>query len=166
MARLPDLDPVTQIALIGAVGVAALAVFIRAVVAGRRQYAGMPHRYPPAWTDAHIRLFADFRVAVGIALAATWLTLAATAPVMPQSFPFGRTEMLLTFALLLLTYAWVVLLTPRDWSRTVIGRVRFAPAIAVLLVWWVVLLGAALVTIAGAATGNAPSFSFSHGAFV
>ena len=163
MARRPDLDPLTQAALIGAVAVAVLALLVRTLVALHRQYAGVPHRYPDSWTDAHIRLFAQLRIAIGIALAATWVSLAAAAPHMPQSWPFGRTEMLLTLVVLLLSYAWIVLLTPRDWAQTVLGKLRFDRAIGVLVVWWVLLLGTALVTIMNAA--SAPSFIVLQGAY-
>jgi hypothetical protein len=73
------------------------------------------------------------------------------APRMPESWPFGLQETLLTVGLLLLSNAWLLLLIPSNWENTILDKVGFATTIGVLACWWTTLLGAVLLTIALAA---------------
>jgi hypothetical protein len=145
--HLPDLSPVTQAALLSTVAILAGAVLVRVTVFLRRQHTSAPPRYPGNWTDNQIRVFERLRVTVGIAVILIWAVLQVAAPSMPQGWPFGLVETLLTVALLLLANAWVSLLFPSKW-RYIVDKAGFATTIGVLAGWWITLLGAVLVTIA------------------
>jgi hypothetical protein len=77
--------------------------------------------------------------------------LRMAAPRMPESWPFGLAETILTVGLLLLVNAWVLLLVPSNWEYTV-RKLGFATAMGVLALWWIATLGALLWTIELAAT--------------
>ena len=64
-------------------------------------------------------MFELFRTAIGIALILIWGILRIAAPRMPESWPFGLAETILTVGLLLLVNAWVLLLVPSNWEYTV-----------------------------------------------
>ena len=74
---------------------------------------------------------------------------------MPQSAPFGLTEVVLTIVLLLLTNAWVLLVIPLDWQHTFVGKMNFDRAICFILVWWTILLGASVFAIVQSSTESA-----------
>jgi hypothetical protein len=149
--RHPDLDPVTQAVLLGTFAVLAGVVLIRVTVFFRRQYAGMPYRYPDSWTNDQVRVFELFRTVIGLALISTWGILRMAAPRMPESWPFGLVETILTVGLLLLINAWVLLLVPSNWEYTV-RKAGFATTMGVLALWWFTVLVALLWIIELAAT--------------
>ena len=149
--RHPDLDPTTQAVLLSAVAILAGVILIRVTVLFRRQYSRVPHRYPDSWTNDQAKVFERFRMAIGAALILTWATLQMAAPRMPESWPFGLQETILTVGLLLLSNAWLLLLIPSNWENTILDKVGFATTIGVLAWWWTTLLGAVLLTIALAA---------------
>ena len=122
-------------------------VLVRGTVAFHRFHSAVPHHYPACWTPNQIRFLEQIRVAVGLALVATWVGLLMAIPTMPESWPFGSRQALLTIALLLLTNAWILLIIPRDWEGTFFGRLNFHRALGCILVWWTVLLGASLLAV-------------------
>ena len=71
---------------------------------------------------------------------------------MPQSEPFGLTQVALTIVLLLLTNAWVLLVIPLDWQHTFVGRMNFDRAACFILLWWTILLSASIFAIVQSAT--------------
>jgi hypothetical protein len=142
----PNLDPVTQAALIGSIVMLTGVVLIRAVAFLRGEYAGLPHRYPCGWTNDQTRVFERFRLWTGVVLAITWVVLELAAPRMPQSWPFGLEEIILTAGLLLLTNAWILLLMPSNW-QTIAQRLSFSTAMGLLACWWLIFLGGMLISI-------------------
>jgi hypothetical protein len=156
MPRLPDLSYFAQAALAGALLVAISLALARAAVALYRRLIVVPHRYPGAWTNGDIRFFERVRISIGMALALTWVTFLVAGPAMPRSWPFGAIEALLTLVLLLLTNAWILLVIPREWGNTFVGKMRFGRAAVTILLWWTVMLGAALFAIAKSMTVAAP----------
>ena len=145
--RHPDLAPLTQAVLLTCMVILTGLVLFRVTVFFRRQFAGIPHRYPVSWTTDQANRFERFRMFIGVALVLTWAALQFAAPSMPVSWPFGLEETLEKIGLLLLTNAWLLLLIPTDWERTILGKLRFATTFGVLALWWIALLGAVLVTI-------------------
>ncbi len=85
---------------------------------------------------------------IGVAIILTGATLQMAGPRMPESWPFGYEQAILTIGLLLLANAWLLLLLPRNWEHTILDKVSFAATIGVLTWWWTTFLGALLVTIA------------------
>ena len=112
--RYPDLNPMTQAVLLSSVAILTAIVLLRVVVLFRRQHARVPHRYPGSWTNDQSKTFEQFRLLMGMFLAITWVILQMAAPRMPESWPFGLEETLLTIGLLLLTNACLLLLIPSN----------------------------------------------------
>jgi hypothetical protein len=150
--RLPDLSSNSQAALVCVTAIALGLALTRGMIALYRHQLAVPHRYPASWTRFQIRFLEHVRLSIGIALIAAWVCLLVSSPAMPQSAPFGLTEVVLTIALLLLTNAWVLLVIPLDWQHTFVGKMDFDRAVCVILMWWTVLLGASVFAIVQAAT--------------
>jgi hypothetical protein len=150
--RLPDLSSSSQAVLVCAIAIALALALTRGMIALYRHQVAVPHRYPASWTPSQIRLLERVRLSIGIALIGAWVCLLVSSPAMPQSAPFGLTEMALTVALLLLTNAWVLLVIPLDWQHTFVGKMRFNRAVCFILLWWTVLLGASMFAIVQSAT--------------
>ena len=150
--RLPDLSSNAQAALVCAIAIALGLALIRGMIALYRHQVAVPHRYPASWTPSQIRFLEHVRLSIGIALIGAWVCLLVSSPAMPQSAPFGLTEMALTVALLLLTNAWVLLVIPLDWQHTFVGKMRFDRAVCFILLWWTILLGASMFAIVQSAT--------------
>ena len=134
-----------------AIAIALALALTRGMIALYRYQVAVPHRYPASWTSAQIRCLERVRLSIGIALIAAWVCLLVNSPAMPQSEPFGLTQVALTIALLLLTNAWVLLVIPLDWQHTFVGRMNFDRAVCFILLWWTVLLGASVFAIAQSA---------------
>ena len=96
---------------------------------------------------------------------ATWVSLLVISPALPKSAPFGLAEVGLTIALMLLTNAWTLLVIPRDWNHTFIGKMKFGRALACIMVWWSILLGASAFAIARSATANLDRQNYVFGTF-
>jgi hypothetical protein len=77
----------------------------------------------------------------------TWIVLQFATPRMPEAWPFGLEAALLTIALLLLTDAWLMLVRPTDWERSILTKLGFVSTWLILAVSWTVILGGLLLTI-------------------
>jgi hypothetical protein len=150
--RLPDLSPSSQAVLVCAIAIALALALTRGMIALHRHQLAVPHRYPASWTSSQIRFLEHVRLSIGIALIGAWVCLLISSPAMPQSEPFGLTQVALTIALLLLTNAWVLLVIPLDWQHTFVGRMNFDRAACFILLWWTILLGASMFAIVQSAT--------------
>jgi len=155
MQQLPDLSNTSQTALLCGIVIGAGLLLTRAGIAFHHRWAAVPHQYPAFWTSSQIVFLEQTRVLIGIALTATWVSLLAVSPALPKSSPFGLMEVVLTIILMLLTNAWILLVIPRDWKHTFIGKMSFGHALACIVVWWSILLGASMFAIAESATANA-----------
>ena len=162
--RPPDLPDHVQTALIFAVLLATGSAVFRSIIALARQLKNVPHQYPAAWTSAQIGLLERFRISLGIALLIMWGVLSVLLPEIPGSGPFGLMQALLLIIVLLLTGAWVRLISPSEWKHTFIGKMRFKHALACLIIVWGMLLGGSLFTIARstASTVEGPVHVFGH----
>ena len=151
MHRLPDLAPNTEVALYCATILGLVLVITRGFLAWHRRRISVPHRYPGTWNDAEIKILEQLRIAIGFALAATWASLIIASPQMPSSVPFGVRSAFLLIFLLLLTTVWLRLMTPSEWTKTFIGKMRFKHAVGCILALWTILLGGSLFFIAKSA---------------
>ena len=150
--RHPDLDFHTQVALVGAIAITTAAILMRAGVVLRRQYAGIPHRYPRRWSQQQITLFERFRATIGVLVLMTWAVLQLSAPWMPESWPFNFEQTVFTVTIMLLTYAWILLLSPANWETGIFNKGTFRITVTALAFWWISLIGALLWAIGLAAT--------------
>ena len=155
MQHLPDLSPNTQTALICATMLGLGLVVARGSLACYRHTKAVQHQYPVEWSDAHIRMLEQLRIAIGFALLPTWAFLLVAAPQMPNSAPFGVLPALFLIVLLLLTNAWVRLMIPSEWKHTFIGKMKSRHAVGCLLVLWTILLGGSVFAIAKSTTSTA-----------
>ena len=150
--RHPDLSPLMQAVLLGAVLVSTVIVLVRLGLFFRNQYARLPYRYPAAWTAEQITTFERLRLAIGGCLAITWLTLLLTEPRLPVSWPFGLEESLLTIALLLLTSGWLVLFVRLNWENSLLSKFRFRSGFAIVALWWLAVFAVIYAAIGWATT--------------
>ena len=142
--RQPNLDPfLVALLMIGFVTLMCL-VLIRVVRIVGSQRA---HRYPGVWTSDQIKLFEQLRMWIGMALMVTWVSLWIEEPRMLQGWPFGLQPILFTIGLLVITDAWLSLLVPGNWERSLLSKLGFVSTFAILALAWMAMLTGFLVTI-------------------
>ena len=136
--RMPyaDLNPYTQMLLIGLLAVAGAALFTRAIVFLCREYAGIRPIYPSTWSVTQCRGLERFRLLVGLALILLWGFFLYRAPSLPTNWPFGYLDAIFIIVLLLMSNAWVLLLVPRKWGKFGAISRSFWITITFLIVWW------------------------------
>lgn len=142
--RQPNLDPhALALLMIGIITLICLMLIrVARIVASRRA-----HRYPGAWTTEQIKLFEQLRVCIGVGLIVTWVSLWLAEPRMPQGWPFGFEQILLTVGLLFLSDAWLSLLGPDNWERSLLSRLGFRSTFVVIALVWIAVLSGLVVTI-------------------
>jgi hypothetical protein len=145
--RNADLDLFTQAALLSSIAFVAAAILIRAATFFRRQYARVAHRYPDSWTRDQVSQFERLRRLIGIVILIAWATMQLTKSQMPDGWPFGLEQTIITIGLMLLGYAWLLLLIPSNWEHTLVDKIGFSSTMSLLVLWWAIFLGALLVTI-------------------
>ena len=162
--RHADLSPFTQFLLMGVLTIALMAVLGRAILFIRREYKGVRPSYPQTWRPAQCRALECFRLLVGVALFPLWGAFLLVSPSMPTNAPFGILEVTSLIILISLSYAWVLLLTPRNWGKFGAFSGSFWLTIAFLIVWWGAMFG---VTgwILAKASASPPRLFFSVGVF-
>jgi len=151
MYLLPDLTPNTEVALYCATILGLVLVIARGFLALHPHRVALRHHYPDTWSDDDIKILAQIRIAIGLALAMTWGFLLIAAPKMPSNVPFGLRPALALIIVLLLTNAWLGLVMPSLWKTTIIGRMKFKHAVGSVVVVWTILLGSTLFFIAKSA---------------
>ena len=164
--RYAELDPSTQSMLAGLVVVIWAAFLTRAVVFFRRERAGIRPLYPDSWKVAQCRALERFRLLIGLALIPSWAIYLSIALPIPLNPRFGNInlEVLLLISMLSVSYAWILLLAPRNWKRLDALPRSFMLMIAFLVLWW----GTAFSALGWmfAAVSAPPSFHmFSYGAY-
>jgi hypothetical protein len=157
--RYPNLDPATQVMLLISIAVLIGMTLTRVAILFRRQYSGIQHNYPISWTNNQSKLFEQVRMVIGIAVGMTWVVFGFAVPRMPQNWPFGLSEVILTIGLLLLSNAWLLLLIPSDWEHSVARKVRFKTIMSMLVGWWAILITGLLVAIVLVAQPSQPIIS-------
>ena len=155
--RHPNMDIPSQVLLVSVLALLSAGVVLRTVVFVRRYLARVPHRYPSSWSQAQRGLFAQFRRAVGLSIGILWIAFIFTVPHMPSSWPIGYVEVGSATVLLLLTYAWLILVLPRDWPTQTWLMRRFGRMMSFVVVWWIFALCGTGWMIVRASTA-APSF--------
>ena len=129
--RLSDLSPSIQYILIGLVAVALAALLTRAILFIHRERVGVRSTYPPTWSAAQCRTLEQFRLLVGLALIPLWGAFLYSA-----NWPFEFWDVFFLVLLLLISNAWVRLITPRNWEKVGTIRRSFRITMTLLVVWW------------------------------
>jgi hypothetical protein len=140
--QYPNLSQASQTLLLVVLTAAWAVLLIRVGSFFRRERAGLRPVYPSIWTTTQCRALEGFRLLIGVALTASWGSFFFIIPSLPTNWPFGYLEAVLLITLLLMSYAWLLLLVPRNWK--VLGGIAqsFWLTMAVLVVWWVFLFTA------------------------
>jgi len=162
--RHPDLNLLTVAAVGGALLVLIFTALVHAALIFSRRSARRLHRYPSTWKVDQIKIFERLRIVIGLGLAMTWIALQVAMPRMPVAWPFGLEAALLTMALLLLTDAWLMLVRPTNWERSILTKLGFASTWLIIAVSWTVVLGGLLLTIERVSSTKVP-FHFTIGTY-
>ena len=130
-----EIDPPTQLVLVGLVAVFSASLFFRALVFIHRDKRGERSTFPNAWSKTQRRAIEQFRLLVGLVLLSLWGTFLFIAPAIDTRWPrYG--VIALVILLLLISNAWLLLLLPRNWERLGAISRSFAIVITFLVVWW------------------------------
>jgi hypothetical protein len=113
-----------------------VAFFARALVFFRLERAGSRPLYPESWNAAQRRLLERFRLLVGLGSISLWGVFFVIRPLLPTSSSFGYLELLSLIAMLSMSYAWVLLLAPRNLKWLDAFPRSFVLMIAFLVLWW------------------------------
>src|SRR4051794_22423888 len=100
-----------QIVLACLVVLTGAAFLLRAVIFLRHESAGIRSLYPDSWKDDQRRILEQIRLAVGLSLVPLWAAYLSLTPLTPRSWRF---ELILLMLMLLVSYAWTLLLAPRN----------------------------------------------------
>ena len=120
--------------------VALVLVFMRAtavIVWGRHR----ERHYPPTWTPQQIERLQFVRSYIGIILMVAWAGLLAASSFLPARYPFSQSSAVLFIALLVQTYAFLVMIVPPDLNGSPIARLKFEYVLRGTVLWWVIFLG-------------------------
>jgi hypothetical protein len=159
-----DLSSQTELLLIGVLAVVWMAFFTRTVVFFRREKAGVHPLYPDSWNVGQRIILEKFRLLVGLGLLSLWAVFFAIRPASSNS-SFGYLEILSLIAMLSISYAWVLLLAPRDLKWLETFPQSFALVIAFLVVWWGTAFTAMGWMFAEAAAASTPIRLLPNGVF-
>ena len=77
-----------------------------------------------------------------------WAVLQVSAPRMPEGWPFPFEQTVFYVVLLLLVYAWVLLLIPANWEAGIFEKAGFRTTFSILALWWIGLISVVLWGIA------------------
>jgi hypothetical protein len=129
-------EDLTEIFLISVLAIVWMAFFTRAGVFFRREKAGAHPPYPDSWNAGQRIVLEKFRLWVGLGLVPLWAVFFYIRPILTTNSPFERLEMLSLLAMLSMSYAWVLLLAPRNLKWLDTFPRSFALMIAFLVLWW------------------------------
>jgi hypothetical protein len=140
--QYPDLSPSSQILLLVVLACAWAALLVRVGTFFRRKRVGVRLTCPGIWTTTQCRTLEGFRLLTGLGLIVLWVSFFFVVPSLPTNWPFGYLEAILLITLLLMSYAWLLFLVPRNWK--VLGGIAqsFRLTMIVFAVWWTVLFTA------------------------
>ena len=113
------------------------AFLVRAAIFFRRQFVGIRPRYPSSWTPAHCKTLEWFRLAVCLAIIPLWIYFAMSGLIWPNLWPIGFLSFV---SLVLVSHAWVTLITPRDWTAYGRYAASFSLTLTFLVLWWGTML--------------------------
>jgi hypothetical protein len=130
-----EIDPPTQLMLIGLIAVSSVSLFLRAMVFIHRERRGVQSTYPGAWTIIQRQAIEQFRQAIGITLLTLWGAFLFVAPAIETRWPrYGLVGFVIL--LLLISNAWLLLLLPRNWEKLGAMSRSFSIVITFLVIWW------------------------------
>jgi len=132
----PDLSPREQLLLLCILCVIWFALFCRVIAFIRLERSGAAPPYPQSWSETQRRTLERLRSCVGLGVVWLWTIFSVVKPSLPTNWPFGYLEGLSLIALMTISYAWVLLLAPRNLRRLDSLPRSFAIFIAFLVVWW------------------------------
>jgi hypothetical protein len=139
-AQLPDLSAQRELILWCATLIAILLVFLRVNLVARHGW--LPEAaYPAAWTPTQLQFFRRALNIVGFILMGAWLVLFSVSPFFPVRYPFSQSNAVVLIGLLVLTYAWLAMARPHEWTLTPIAHVNFNHVFCGVLAWWTTALG-------------------------
>jgi len=131
-----EVTPMAETFLVGLLAVALIAVLTRSLAYGWSQYRGYPGKYPHTWSAAQCRALEYFRVLVGVGLLPMWGYFVFLVPFMPVSSSSGMLQLISLTVLILVSYAWVLLLTPSNFGKFGALSHSFLLTILFLAIWW------------------------------
>src|SRR3954447_4067685 len=132
----PDFSPRDQFLFLCIFGVLWFAFFSRVMVFIRLERAGIDPLYPLSWSATQRRTLERIRLYFGFGLFWFWAVFSFVAPSLPTSWYFRYLEPFSMIALMAISYAWVLLLAPRNLQRLDSLPRSFPIFLAVLVLWW------------------------------
>jgi hypothetical protein len=147
-SRLPDLSTGRELAIWCVTMVVIVLVSYRTAFVVWRCWHRREHCYPMAWTRRQVVYLEATRISVGAALLLTWAAWLAAAPFLPIRYPFSQSQAVLLIALLIQTYAFLLMVIPQDWNKAPIAGLRFGHLLGGVVLWWVGFLGITLYMMA------------------
>ena len=127
----------TQLVLIGLVAVALGALLTRAMAFFHHKKAGVLPIYPSGWSAAQCRALERVQLLVGFTLIPLWGAFLFIAPSVAAKWPAGcNLVVIFIIFMLLISNAWVLLLTPRNWEKFGAISRSFSVTITFLVIWW------------------------------
>jgi hypothetical protein len=127
----------TQFVLIGLLAVALGALLTRAMAFFHHKKAGVLPKYPSGWSAAQCRALESVQLLVGLTLIPLWGSFLFIAPSVAAKWPAGcNLVVIFIIFMLLISNAWVLLLTPRNWEKFGAISRSFSITITFLVIWW------------------------------
>ena len=127
----------TQLVLIGLLAVALGALLTRAMAFFHHKKAGVLPIYPSGWSAAQCRALESVQLLVGLTLFPLWGSFLFIAPSVAAKWPAGcNLVVIFIIFMLLISNAWVLLLTPRNWEKFGAISRSFSITITFLVIWW------------------------------
>lgn len=150
-----EMDPPTQVVLIGLLAVSSASLVLRSIVFFRRDRRGVRSTYPSAWSLAQCRAIEQLRLVTGLTLLSLWVLFLFVAPTIATRLAHYAV-IAFVILLLLISNAWLLLLLPRNWEKFGAMSRSFAIVITFLLIWWGTAFTATGWLLAKASTWPAP----------
>ena len=132
----PDLGLREQAILLFLIGAMLAAMGARLCMLYRLERAHVAPQLPHSWSIAQRETLQRIRWYIGLGLIWFWAMYCVVRPSFPTNWPFSYVEALSLIALTAMSYAWVLLLVPRNLQRLDALPRSFAIFLAFLLVWW------------------------------
>src|SRR5437763_11642836 len=121
-----------QIVLASLVVLIGAAFLLRAVIFLRRESAGIRPLYPNSWEDDQRRTLEQIRLVIGLSLVPLWAAYLYLTPLTPRNWRF---EVIHLMIMLLVSYAWTLLLAARNLTQLDAFPRSFLLMIAFLVLW-------------------------------
>jgi hypothetical protein len=131
-----DLGLRDQAMLLFLIAAILVAILARLVVFYRLERAHAAPQFPQSWSIAQRETLQRIRLYIGLGLVWFWAIYCVARPSFPTNWPFSYAEALSLIALTAMSYAWVLLLVPRNLQRLDSLPRSFAVFLAVLIAWW------------------------------